>query len=324
MIYKIKHFLRTVINIFFGNGIDQIAGKYMRSFKKYAFVDCSCKHKAQFEASIIRLYHTLEKGMAYDDYRPGFGKDNVNKLILSLEQYEAKGYDVNEFFYETALSCLHKYISKNEEYGLIDEDLKNRVNKLAGSPNECGGTLKVYPTVDADKMNYEQLMEQRHSIRHFSAEEVDIELVKDAIRIAQYTPSACNRQCWRTRIIADKNMIKAVLSNQGGNRGFGQEINKLLLITADLRAQQRNREVFEAFIDGGMYAESVLNALFYKGLGSVPLSAALTNTQAKNIRELLNIPEAEILIMLIGVGNYSKEATTTTLSSRKNAYIEVI
>ena len=67
--------------------------RYYKSFNKFSFVDCKCKSFEQFEASIIRLYHTIEKGLAFPEYRPGFGKDNIDKLIVSLEQYNKFGYD---------------------------------------------------------------------------------------------------------------------------------------------------------------------------------------------------------------------------------------
>ena len=43
-------------------------------------------------------------------------------------------------------------------------------------------------------LNYENFIKSRHSIRHFGSEAVDVELLREAIQIAQYTPSACNRQ----------------------------------------------------------------------------------------------------------------------------------
>ena len=297
---------------------------YKAAFEKYSFVDCKCETPEQFEASIIRLYHTIEKGLSYEDYRAGFGKDNVEKLVLSLEQYSSKGFDITTFFYETALSCLHAYLEKNSEHNHKDNELEERVGMLPGKANKCGGSIMVSAPVDAASLTYEQLVTTRHSIRHCSDEPVDLELLKMAVKLAQYTPSACNRQGWKTRVIVDKEIIKIILANQNGNRGFGQEIDKLLVVTADLRAQQKNRELFQAFIDGGMYAESVINSLFYYGIGSVPLSAALKAEQEKNVRTVIGIDDAEVLIMFIGVGNYPDGEFLTTRSERKTIEVEVI
>lgn len=318
MAFMLKNTIKRIINVFRGNSLDKSLRDYKKRFDKYAFRDCECRYYEQFEASIIRLYHTIEKGLSYDNYRPGFGKDNVEKLIKSLEQYIDQGFDTNSFVYRTALSCLAEYEKKNKEYGYIDEIVNDRIHKLPGKPNGLGGTIEVSKPSNTETINYETLIKERHSIRHFSNQGVEIEKIKEAIQLAQYTPSACNRQGWKTRIIADKQTIEMILANQNGNRGFGQEIDKLLLVTADLRAQQKNREFFQAYIDGGMYAQSILNALFYKGIGSIPLSGSLTHNQEKNVRKILNIDDAEVIILFIGVGNYPEETFLTTRSERKS------
>ncbi len=161
-------------------------------------------------------------------------------------------------------------------------------------------------------------------MRHFSDNPLDIEQVKKAVTLAQCTPSACNRQGWKSRIIEDKILLANLLENQNGNEGFGQEFDKLLLITADIRCFNRERELFQAFIDGGMYAQSILNALNYYHIASVPLSASLTEVQESNVRKLLNLHEAEVLIMFVGIGNYPDGVCLTTKSERRPAEIIVL
>lgn len=296
---------------------------YIRKYRRFSFVDCACKEKEQFDASIIRLYHTIEKGLSYADYRPGFGEENVKKLIATLEQYSQK-YGCQSFSYDTALSCLLEYVSKNKEYGYNNPVLETKISNLPGVKNDYGGTILISKPSNPNTMSYEELIKSRHSIRQFSKEPVEQSLIVEAIKLAQYTPSACNRQSWNTRIICNKDLMKKVLSNQNGNRGFGQELDKLLLITSDLRAQQREREKFQAYIDGGMYAANLLNALFAKGIGSIPLSASLTTEQEQNIRKCLKIKDAEVLILFIGIGNYPEGSFLTTKSTRKPIEIEML
>ena len=296
-----------------------IMDRYEQKRERYCYVDCECKSVQQYEASITRLYHTVEKGLSYLEYRPGFGKDQIEKLIITLDQYSGQ-YDTNTFFYRTALCCLYEYVKKNREYGYEDKELEDKIACLPGEANIHGGSISFTPMnlEEASLAPFDRIMKSRHSIRHFSSEPVDISNVKQAISLAQYTPSACNRQGWKTRIICDKGRMKKVLENQNGNRGFGDEIDKLLVITADLRYFQKNREVFQAFIDGGMYAESILNSLYFYNIASVPLSASLTNEQEKNVRSILGMDSAEVLILFIGIGNYP-DICITTKSARKPA-----
>lgn len=167
------------------------------------------------------------------------------------------------------------------------------------------------------------MVTSRHSIRWFSDEKINEDTVKEAIRLAQYTPSACNRQGWQTILVSDQKTIVEILKNQNGNSGFGDRIQKLLLVTADLRYFNSDREIFQPFIDGGMYAQNVLNSLAYYGLASIPLSASLTSEQEKNVRRILRLDDSEELILFIGVGGY-KSSNVTTRSKRRTAEIKVI
>ncbi|MBQ8426887.1 MAG: nitroreductase family protein, partial [Clostridia bacterium] len=256
-------------------------------------------------------------------YRPGFGEKSINALLLSLEQY-SKQYDTSVFFYRTALCVLNEYIQKNREYGHVDEQLNKRISELKGVPNEVGGIIEFVPYRNNEKIfDYANFIKSRHSLRHFSKEMVDIKQIIKALEVAQHTPSACNRQGWKTRIITDSNIFKNVLSNQNGNRGFGQEISSLIIVTGDLRCFSMGREIYQVFIDGGMYAMSILNALHYKELATIPLSASLREDQEKNIRKIVGIGEYEVLIMFIGVGNYPKRCITTR-SERRPAEIEIV
>lgn len=297
---------------------------YYNKYRRFSFVDGSCTDEKQFEASITRLYHTVEKGLSYLNYRPGFGKENVEALVRSLEQY-SKQYSVDKFFYQTALSVLNEYVRKNAEYGVENKELSKRISALPGKKNEAGGAIKFVPlsSEELSKANYKELVETRHSIRHFSDKPVELERVENAVKLAQYTPSACNRQGWKTYIVNDKAVLREVLKNQNGNRGFGQEFDKLLVVVGDLRCFNRDREVFQVYIDGGMYAMRVLDSLYYERIASVPLSASLTKEQEENVRKLLKLDPAEVLIMFIGIGNYPDECQTTR-SERKPAEYTVI
>lgn len=315
---NIKRKLKCII---LGEKEQRIFKRYYKKFKRYSFVDLHCKDKEQYEASITRLYHTIEKGLSYDNFRAGFGKDNISILMKEMEAY-SKLYDTSKFFYKTALSTLNEYIKKNKEYGYIDKNLEERISNLPGEANECGGIIK-FSVPNTVELNYEELIKSRHSIRHFSSKPLEVEQIKKAIALAQYTPSACNRQGWKSYVIEDRDKINILLGNQNGNRGFGHEFDKLILITGDLRAFNHDREVFQVFIDGGMYAMRVLDSLYYNNIAACPLSAALTPIQEQNARNILQLHEAEIFIMYIGVGNYPEKCQTTK-SERHEPNVTII
>lgn len=299
--------------------------EYIDRFQRHSFKGNSGICERQYEAIITRNYHTVEKGLSYVNYRAGFGKRNIEALLSSMENYIKDGYDPNRFFFQTAISTLEAYIKENRKYDYYDEQLEQRLAQFDISGNEKGGALYFEPKTKEQLLNlkYDDFILSRHSIRHFAADDVDVKDIISALELAQHTPSACNRQGWRTIIVSNKDVIREVLKNQNGNEGFGHEFNKLLIITADLCCFNFDREIHQAFIDGGMYAQSVLNALHFEGLGSVPLSASLSKEQEDNVREILNLKESEMLIMFIGTGKYPDECKTT-MSARTKAVIEIV
>lgn len=298
----------------------KINNAYIRRFFKYAFFENTCRDQRQYEAVITRWYHTIEKGLAYLNFRAGFGQANLDALLTTMENYIRDGFDTDAFFFQTAISTVEAYVKKNKEYGYESLSLNERLGKIIGKSNEKGGVMGFIPLDEntVKSLNYEEFVLNRHSLRHFSPDPVNKEQLENAIRIAQHTPSACNRQGWSVRIIESNDIIKLVLKNQNGNEGFGHEFDKVLFITADLRCFNADREIYQAYIDGGMYAQSILNALHYEHIASVPLSASLHPVQEANVRKLLMIEESEVFIMFIGIGNYP-EVCQTTRSERRPA-----
>ncbi len=300
---------------------------YLERFEKHAFVlGEPCVDAQQYEAVITRLNNMIEKGLSYTEYRAGFGSANIEMLLGVLEQYEKDGCDTGAFSYQTALSTLHTYVGKNKEHGLEDPQLQERIDALAGEPNQLGGSLSFTPlsAEEVQSLDYKQFAASRHSMRHFSGTPVDIAVLKQAIALAQHTPSASNKQGWRCLIISDKAVLSEVLKNQNGNEGFGHEFDKLLVVLADLRYYYRDKELFQAYVDGGMYAQSILNALYYEHVATVPLNACLKKEQEENVRNILKLDDAEILILFIGVGNYPEVCRTARSERRPLHEIQVI
>lgn len=286
---------------------------YITRFVEYAFKSEE-DEEVQLKAQILRMTHILEKGLSMTDYRQNRGRDAFDCLTSLLQVYSRK-YGTEEDFYRTALCAVYEYVRANnkEDY----EELYNIYLSIPGEKNSNAGYTVYNARAKSyyQSINYEELMKSRHSIRHFSEQPLDVVSITKAIELAQFTPSACNRQGWKTRIIINPEIKEEVLNNQNGNKGFGSEIDKLILVTSDLRYVNLDREAFQAYIDGGMYAMSLILSLQYMGIASIPLSMSLQSSQEDKVRSLLELHEAEVLILLIGVGNYP-EICKITRSNR--------
>lgn len=74
------------------------------------------------------------------------------------------------------------------------------------------------------EMDYQELLKNRRSIRDYLDEQVDISLIKEILKDACLSPSACNLQPWRFIIIQDKILMKR-LSDEC-KKSFLKEIEK--------------------------------------------------------------------------------------------------
>ena len=63
------------------------AKQYYKRARQYSFSSDACKDEHQYEALITKLYHAVEKGLSYENYRAGFGRGNIEQLMILLEQY---------------------------------------------------------------------------------------------------------------------------------------------------------------------------------------------------------------------------------------------
>lgn len=162
--------------------------------------------------------------------------------------------------------------------------------------------------------NFESLLTSRHSIRYFSKKTVAKETIEKALKLAQKTPSACNRQSWHTHVFQEEESIN-LIKWQGGSHGFENEIRTSILVTANLKAFLYY-ELHQAYIDGGLYAMNLINALHSLGLGTIPLSCGFTHDKLKKLVDF-DIPQNEVPIVIIGVGNLL-ENFNVAISKRKD------
>ena len=293
-------------------------------FLKYSFGKKDLTAYNQVEARLTKEYHSIEKGLSYKELRLGFGKQVLENVLNLMKEYRQKDFPLDTHVYQTALSNLRSYIAVHDEAGFNVDHLKKEMAELeTDMPDSCTGGV-LYKTkkevTQQSKQDFKTFSESRHSVRDYSDEPVDMAVLEKALELAKRSPSACNRQSWKIRVVEDPKLKKTIQKNQNGNRGFGDYIDKFIIITADVQYYDRIRERNQANIDGGMYAMNLLYALHYYDIAAVPLSGSLSLNQEKNLRDAFEIPEYENVIMFIGIGNYVDEYKVPKSDRRAVSY----
>lgn len=295
----------------------------------YNFLKLTLKYNAsmntekdiqKMQYTLSRETHTIEKGMSMRNPRKGFGQQKVINLIYRLMMY-VKMYGIEDpAFLDYPLSTIKTYIEYTNNNGVLIPNIQeefNKLIKLSGKThvsNKAGIEVLTKETVLSQcNLNFESLLFSRHSIRYFSQEYIKDDVIKEALVLAQRTPSACNRQGWLTHIFRAPQSVD-LIKWQGGSHGFENEIRCAILVTANLKAFL-SYEVHQAYIDGGLYAMNLINALHSLGLGTIPLSCGFKYDKLSKLSDF-NIPKNEVPIVIIGVGHLN-ETFKVAISERK-------
>lgn len=263
--------------------------------------------KDTLKAKITINYHRLEKGLSLSEPRVGFGIWAINELVRDLKNY-IKLYSQDETT-RIAVNALDEYIKFNKVNNWEDSNISLNLLELLEAHQDVSHTFGGTQEISSQTIHHSSMIdltaffENRYSIRSFSDKPVDKELIKDAVIMAQKTPSVCNRQSSRVYMFSGSSEIRKVLGYQNGNRGFTEQVDKVLIVTSQLSHFVSVGERNQCWIDGGMFAMSLVYALHSLGLGTCCLNWSVERDRDLALKKSVGIPDADSIIMLVAVGN---------------------
>ncbi len=264
--------------------------------------------RSNMRAVMAMNAHRLEKGLSLPEPRPGFGKATVRALLDNMQSYKTEYGTDNAV--DIACNTLKAYADFNRRHSHHDPELDRLIaavlDDLAPSTEHTeGGAYSVTGAaiLQQGARDLRAFFASRHSVRNFSPEPVSDELIRQAVEKARYTPSVCNRQSWRVHVLEQDEDKKLALECQNGNRGFGHQASRVLVITSDLESFVSVGERYQGWIDGGMFSMTLLWALHALGLGACPLNWSVDHRTDLALRKRIPIPANETVIMMIAVGH---------------------
>lgn len=291
-------------------GLAEIRRNFEYDLQKFVAHSSACELNpapialASFLASAA---HNLEKGLAIETPRAGFGASKIPGVLLAVSELERLGR--KGFITDGARGCIREYVEHHDELGLpLPEDLEAELRRFAeesGSDDLPGGsvTLTRDEVVAAVSVDWARFVGTRWSVRHFTGEPVTPSQVEHATTISLKTPRTCNRETRRVYTAYDRELREELLGYHLGNRGFGHALGVVLVVTVDLREFDMVGERNQAWIEGGMFTMSLVYSLHAEGLGTCVLNWSVDCDQDRAIRERFVIPDYEVIIALVGAGH---------------------
>ena len=283
-------------------------------FIKYSANPWNKPNQEELRGQIIYYIHRIEKGLTHvSDFRAGFGRNALQNLHDLMTDWRHAHYPTDDTTYRAALSVVMAYIDKHrQENKELPPFLFTLFPVDELEEKQADNTISGVRTITAEEKrtnkqkNFKELFENRTSVRQYADTPVDLNAIRRAIELSMKTPSVCNRQSYRVTVVTNKQLITRILKIQGGWRGYAAP-PALAIITSDVRSFIYMEEHNEPYVDGGIFTMAFLLSLEYENLAACPLNLMCSDESAAKIRHLSQIPDYEVLIDCVAIGNFPEK-----------------
>ncbi len=256
--------------------------------------------KAAACAEIVMGYHVLEKGLTMPHRRLGFGKGAVVHLVNLIDSFERRfGKDDPQVLHAVAVLRAYRELHKDSPDPMprLDAFLAAHIDVSAADEPH----VKREDFFSARERPFPEFAASRHVVRHFAGP-VPCDAIESAVSLAITAPSACNRQHARVHVIDDHEIRDRLFALQGGTRGFGQDADKVIVVTSDLSTVRWAWERHDCYVNGGIFVMNLCYALHYHGIAHCILHWSVEPKVDMEAHKLLCIPSNEAIVQVIACG----------------------
>jgi nitroreductase len=253
---------------------------------------------------IIIETHAIEKGLSLREPRPLFGRDKIRFIMAACRRYDRRHSLMPVSMATGALSAygqLHRERGIDDPLiGEIEEFVAEMAHDVGISAN--GGLRQLDQPAPNHAASPHDFLASRFSCRMFRREALPRDVIERLVAIAQSAPSQCNRQATHLHCFQDRARIDSLLRLQAGSAGFAEDVPCLFVVSTDFAAWGGPQQRHQGFVDGALFAMSLMLSLHGAGIASCPLNLAVDHRRERDIRRVAGIPEHHRLVMMIAAG----------------------
>lgn len=316
------------MNTFFKKVFARIRMIYIKNIKIRSLLKDERRHlkKSMSEANQIEFdlrmqMHAVEKAVLIENCAIIKSERILLKIIESLKKYIRLTGNAQAAVISEAVSIVQMALDFAEEKQLTIKHTKKALDNFF---DEYHIEKKVYEnvriieeTIDngVSWEEYESLMKSRHSIRSYEKGIVPESDVLDIVRVAVMCPSTCNRQPCRVYYSTNSD-TQDKLRKACGDAAVAKSVPNFMAVTV-IKDMFSGGEIFQSWINGGLFCQSLINAIHAKGLGACMFHTTKTSKHYQLVKDILEIPENEDIVALVGYGYLPEKAKYIKMHRRE-------
>ena len=266
--------------------------------------------------------HTLEKGLEHFELRP-FAQGKVHKIMDLLKKETKYDNHTTDFSFINGINSLREYKKTYEEHKWTDKseykDVAAFLKNYEKIPEQkTGAYILTKEELKKDyNIDYKKFIKSRHSTRNYKHQELKIEDIKEAIEMAKYSASACNRQYIKVHYYPKGKMRQNVIDYSLGKGGLYMEGVNTFIITFDVNGLSHAGERNQGYFNAGLFATNFVNAFHSLGIGTCFIQFANSVSQEETLKKANHIPSNERIAVILYAGYYD-EKSIFAVSPRRN------
>lgn len=302
-----------------------IGEKKIKKYKSYRERKGILRYETSYASSPVEevwlknviLAHSIEKSMAINDmrslaniarYRTGI----KNAQILLDNQVSIDSYAVSETM--GVICAAIKYctqakmnINMAEWIGIQSEVDDFMAKYKIGISDNCGIKKYMYSDLTVGKQfDWIYYSSTRHSIRAYTDRIIDKVTIEKIIDGTKYYPSACNRQPCKVYYSQSEGVLTQLSTYINDVGTVKDNIHNFFIVTCD-RRKFMNGELYQNYINGGIFLAYLVLSIHAQGLGSCIFQYIQYNRKDSEFRQKFGIPKEETIIAFVGFGEMLEE-----------------
>lgn len=315
---KSTPFYSTLYYLLFSDEFDNVHFRLLNG--KFHFL--TNPHSLGLYSKTRRNIHRLEKGIAANRLRhvDTFATGYIEETIDDFSTLAKNGIDAH--FYKWGNDVLAAYFSivaNTAETSLLKEKFQSIATstslELDTASNSVPYEFEKLPPLTVTYDQFNSLLHRRHSVRWYNEKMVSNEIISQAVSAALTSPSACNRQAFKVYCLKG-GKLEEVKKLKLGFEIFAENIHTFLFIVGDLSAYIEERDKHLIYIDGGLFAMSLMLAFETMGVSTCPINFPDMAWLDAEMDRILGLSPYQKGVMLMSIG-YADPTSPVPFSAKK-------